>query len=420
MLPCSPIATCLLVLTPWLVACSSQDGRAGASTPDAATMSGGGAGGAGAAGSGGAGSGGAAGSAPSPDGPALPAGACSDLALGVCRIADPGVGHVPLSRAGANGLALDPGSGLVYVVINGETRVWCGDVGQAMPGLSIVDPAARVEKAIVETAEGPVWPLVDAQRRKVYVAGSARGVVAVHDPVTGALERSITIGGRPHDLGLDVAGSSLLVSNTFDMSQTYVSVVNVDTGVVLTNLQVPMLPHKVVVDEARRVGYAVSLGAGEITSVDLATGARLGQLSSGPIPQTSAMVFSPATRRLYVGKTGGSTPGSGSTIVAVDVDTGSIVGEVGTFTPGARVPTRPWGGFGLDEASQLLYAAVANSNDVVVIDLATMKPAGLFAVDACPWAVTLDLQRGVGYVSSNQAAALTTFDLAKVRRAVGR
>ena len=284
-----------------------------------------------------------------------------------------------------------------------------------------MDPVAGRETAMVATAEGPVWPLADPRRGKVYVAGSGgSGTVAVHHPRTGVLERSFSLGGRPHDLGLDPGGSLMLVSNTFDKSQTWLSLVNVENGAVVSNIQVPELPHKVVVDGSTRTGYAVSLGSGRITAVDLATGARLREFSSGPIPQTSAMAFSPSRGRLYVGKTGGSTPATGSTVVAVDVRSGSVVAEVGTFTPASSIPTRPWGGFGLDDANGLLYAAVANSSFVAVIDLATMKTVGLFEVDACPWAVALDVSRGVGYVSSNQTAALTVFDLAKIMKAIGR
>lgn len=346
---------------------------------------------------------------------------CADQTLGVCKIADAGIRHIALSRAGANGLALDAASGRVYVVINGATSPWCGDVGQFQSGLSIVDPAANQELAIVATGVAPVWPLVDAQRGKVYVAGSgASGTVAVHHPVTGTLERSFVLGGRPHDLGLDPAGNLMLVSNTFDLSQTWISLVNVVSGAIAATIQVPSLPHKVVVDATARRAYAVSLGAGQITEVDLATGAKLREFTSGPIPQTSAMSYSPSTKRLYVGKTAGSTPSGGHTVVAVDVASGAVVGSVGTFTPASPVGRRAWGGFGLDDANGLLYAAVANSNMVAVVDMVAMKPVAVFDVDACPWAVTLDVARGFGYVSSNQSAALTVFDLKKVMQAIGR
>jgi len=232
--------------------------------------------------------------------PATPTGgtsatsSCVDTSLGVCTIRDAGITHIPLSRAGANGLAVDARSGLVYVVINGETGVWCGGTQKYPEGLSIVDPAQLRETALVATGPGPVWPLVDQRRNKVYVAASgAAGTVVVHTPVTGAIERSFKVGGRPHDLGLDPAGSLMLVSNTFDKSQTFISLLNVDTGVVQANIQVPELPHKVAVDELNRVAYTVSLGAGGITAVDLATGTKRGSLSSGSIPQTSAMVYSP-------------------------------------------------------------------------------------------------------------------------------
>lgn len=346
---------------------------------------------------------------------------CDDMSLGVCTLADAGVTHIAVASPGANGLALDPTSGFVYVVINGATSVWCGG-SQDYPGrFSIVDPQQNKELANVTTGPGPVWPLVDEKRQRVYVAASgAAGTVVAHDPKTGAMETSFTLGGRPHDMGLDNAGSSMLVSNTFDKSQTYISLLNVDSGMVLDHFQVPQLPHKVVVDEAKRMAYAVSLGAGEITAVDLASGKVAKTFSSGMIPQTSAMVFSPKRNLLYVGKTAGSSPNAGTTIVGVDVTTGEIKAEVGTFLPNSMMQTRPWGGFGLDDEKGLLYAAVANSNWVVVVDIDAVKPLAVFEVDACPWAVTLDIPRRRGYVSSNGAAMLSVFDLDKVEAALGR
>jgi DNA-binding beta-propeller fold protein YncE len=346
---------------------------------------------------------------------------CSDQSLGVCRIADAGVRQIPLARAGANGLAVDPSTGRVYIAINGATTPWCGDAGAITPGLSIVDPSANREVAVVTTGESPVWPLVDVTRGKVYVAGSGgRGTVAVHNRTTGALERSIVLGGRPHDLGIDPAGSRMVVSNTFDLTQRFVSVVDVATDAIVSTISVPDLPHKVVVDSAARVAYVVSLGAGQVTAIDLVSGAKLRDFSSGLIPQTSAMAYSPARRRLYVAKTAGTTPTSGTTIVSIDPATGTIEASMGTFTPSSPSPTRAWGGFGLDDANGLLYAAVANSSLVSVVDLATLKPLAVFGVADCPWAVALDVARGTGYVASNRTAMLTAFDLAKVKRAIGR
>ena len=350
-----------------------------------------------------------------------PTAVCSDTTTGVCRIADAGLRHIRISRAGANGLVVDTATGWVYVAINGVTSPWCGDVGTFQTGLSLVDGAAGMEVATVATGESPVWPFVDSQRGKVYVAGSGgQGTVVTHDARSGAIERIATVGGRPHDLGLDPAGPLMVVSNTFDRSQTFASVLDVATGVVAANIPVPFLPHKVVVDAGARVAYVASLGAGEITAVDLTTGAKLREFTSGPIPQTSAMIYSPLRRRLYVGKTAGAMPGAGTTIVAVDPGSGAVVGEAGTFTPASPTPARAWGGFGLDDGQGLLYAAMGNTNFVAVVDVAAMKPVAIFEVDACPWAVALDVGRDTGYVSSNQSAMVTAFSLSKVMRAIGR
>ncbi len=346
---------------------------------------------------------------------------CVDWSTGVCEIADVGLELIPVATPGANGLTVHPTTGDVYLVLNGAD-FWCsgqpdGDATYAET-LSIIDGSTATEVANVPTDPGPVWPIVDVARDRVYVAASgAGGTIVAHDPATGSALETWNLGGRPHDMGLDVQGSTMVVSNTYDMSQTYVSVWDLDDEVELSHPAVPGLPHKIVVDDDERVAYVVSLGAGEITAIDLVTGQVVDTLSSGDIPQTSGMVFSPSRRILYVGKTAGTTPEEGNTLVAVDVDTGQIVGTTGTFLPNVSTPTRPWQ-MALDDETGLLYAALANSSSVIVVNVDTMTPVGLIEVDTCPWAVVLDVDRGYGYVSHNEAATVARFDLDKVTSAL--
>ena len=124
-----------------------------------------------------------------------------------------------LAVKGAEGIAIDPVSGLAYIGLNGTIVSGCeGDpslTGVTGPGadrgpgrdqMSIVDPSASIEVAAVPTGEAPIWPTIDANRGVVYMMGSGgAGTVTVHDPTDGRVLQVITVGGKPHMGGLDLS-----------------------------------------------------------------------------------------------------------------------------------------------------------------------------------------------------------------------
>ena len=278
-------------------------------------------------------------------------------------------------------------------------------VGSRSNTLSVVDPVGGREIAAVKTEPGPVWPLVDAARGVVYVAASTEGRVAVHRVRTGAKLETIQVGGLPHDLGL--FGDVLIVSNTNDGSQRYMSVVDVATGKVRATHEVAWFPHRIAIDEASKRAYMMSVESGTITVVDMRSGKVIADFDSGG---GGTMTFSTATRRLFVP---GRDAGRPNTIRVIDADSRELLGEIGPFTgPGHQA-------FGLtvDEQRGLLYATVGDSNLVGVADIDTLEPLGVFEVDTCPWGVRLDPERGRGYVTSPARGTLGIFDLIVVAAA---
>ena len=83
----------------------------------------------------------------------------------------------------------------------------------------------------------------------------------------------------------------------------------------------------------------------------------------------------------------------------------------------------PWGMW-VDEANELLFAALPNANSVGVVDLKSLEHVLNIQVGECPYAVSLDIERKIG-VSTNQGTpsintSATVFDLCKVYEKLGR
>lgn len=323
-------------------------------------------------------------------------------------VLDVAVRSIALTGGGTNGLDIDPSTGLVYAVNNASTSDWCGvPVGARSNTLSIVDADAGREIASVPTDPGPVWPLVDSTRDVVYVAASTEGRVAVHRLGSGQKVKSISVGGLPHDLGLEPRAGLLIVSNTNDGSQRYMSVVDPASGTVRAHHRVARFPHRIAFDAAEARAYMMSVESGTITVVDMRTGEVIDSFDSGG---GGTMAFSSRARRLFVP---GRNAGAPNTIRALDADTHAFIGEIGAFAGAGHQAF----GLTVDERRGLLYATVGDSNLVGVADIQTLQPLGVFEVDTCPWGVRLDPARGRGYVTSPARGTVGVFDLEAVAAA---
>ena len=325
---------------------------------------------------------------------------------------------IKLTGAGPQGLELDSKTGLVYVANNGSIISGCkGDTsksgGQASlqagaNKLSIVDPSSGKETVSVPTDSGPIWPLVDNKRNVVYVAGSGNGKVAIHELGTGKKTDSINIGGRPHAFGLSESGV-LIVSNTNDSTQTFMSAVNVNTKQVIAHHKAPELPHGIAFDSVKNVFYMVGVKNGTVAIIDAKTGEVKSTFAGTEgFGNSNMLAFSPSTRKLFI-----SDSKTITSITVVDVDSQKMIQSVG-FT---QTPSPTWG-MAVDETNGLLYAALPNSNAVGVMDIKSLKPLALIPVDECPYAVRLDTERGLGFTANQVNATVSVFDLKKVTSSI--
>jgi hypothetical protein len=335
---------------------------------------------------------------------------------------------------GAQGMALDPNSGLVYIGLNGNIVAGCdGDVSRSGPApqrpgahqMSIVDPSAGRELRAVPTGTGPIWPTVDPARRIVYMAGSGSGKVTVHDLTSGDTLSSITVGGLPHAGGLDYTTRLMVVGNTVRTGpsvaeQNHASVIDTATGRVVREFETSPAPHGIVVDQDRHLTYFTAVGDGAIVVVNSATG----QVVASGVPKSkygtadgnnNLLARQAATRRLFQVN---AQPGATGILVVDEVTlTAESVIAFGT--------TRyiPWGMW-VDEPNRLLFAALPNAHAIGIVDLDSLAHVGMIPVGSCPYAVVVDPERRIGLTSNqgtpSENTSASIFDLCPVYAASGR
>lgn len=336
---------------------------------------------------------------------------------------------------GAEGIALDPSTGLVYIGLNGNIISGCqGDaslggaplpIGAGTNQMSIVDPSAAREVAAVPTGQAPIWPTVDPNRRVVYMMGSGgTGTVTVHNASDGRTLRTITVGGRPHMAGLDYSTGLMVVGNTVRSSnviteQNHATVINTATDTITRTFETSPAPHGMVVDQDRDLMYFPAVGDGAIVVMSAATG----QVLFSGIPKSAygadfggnnMLARQAATRRLFQVNT---QPGQTGILVADEI---TLTAEkvIGLSHSGV-----PWG-MSVDEPNRLLFAALPNANAIGVVDLDTLTHVANIPVGSCPYAVMVDPQRRIG-VTSNQGtptenASASILNLCPVYTAAGR
>ncbi|MSO83614.1 MAG: hypothetical protein EXQ53_10025 [Acidobacteria bacterium] len=335
---------------------------------------------------------------------------------------------------GAEGLALDPSTGLVYIGLQGTIITGCeGDASQggtALPPagsaqMSIVDPAASREIAVVSTGQAPIWPTVDPNRRVVYMMGSGgAGTVTVHNASDGRVIKTITVGGKPHMGGLDYSTGLMVVGNTVRSSnviteQNHATVVNTATDTIAREFETAPAPHGMVVDQERDLIYFSAVGDGAIVVMSAATG----QVLFSGIPKSvygsafggnNMLTRQAATRRLFQVNT---QPGKTGILVADEI---TLTAEK-VITLGNNAV--PWG-MSVDEPNRLLFAALPNTNVVGVVDLDTLTQVASIPVGACPYAVVVDPERRRA-ITTNQGtpredATASILNLCPVYAATGR
>jgi DNA-binding beta-propeller fold protein YncE len=198
-------------------------------------------------------------------------------------------------RGGFGRMAVAPDGRTIYVA-NTSNRAF-----------GVLDLAGGASNVLTPTV-APVDVAITPDGKTVYYAGCKSictpGFVQVFDTGTHIFKQAIAIDGNPYRIALSPDATRAYTANLTGPS---LSVVDLASGRLTTNLPVPVQPTGLAVTRDGSLIYVASQTAGTLTVIDAAS---LAARASAAIAQAREVVVSPDGRRAYVS--------SGDRVVVVD------------------------------------------------------------------------------------------------------
>lgn len=263
------------------------------------------------------------------------------------------------------GIAIEPGTGLVYVT---SRDGWI---------VSVIDPEVRAVVQELGTGQGPIGVAADPSNGLVYTADQGNGTVTAIDIASGGAFAQTDVGGSP--FGLAVEPSTHRVWATLEDGR--LAVVAISAAGLEDTVAVGAAPRGIAWNEVDGRFYVANQGDGTVSVVDPSARAVVATIDVGPNP--AGVAVDPRSGRVLV------TNQLGDSVSIIDADGG--VGSVAVGINPVAVAVDPEAG----------AAYVVNSDATIsVIDLAQDVVVDTIPVGGTPTAVAVDPGTGVVYVTN--------------------
>lgn len=283
---------------------------------------------------------------------------------------------IPLGRR-ARGLALSPDGRQLYVALSGApvggqeaVHVNTAVLSRQTDGIGVID---AVQLRLVRTLAGVSTPeqlVVSRDGRKLYVASEDTGTAVVLDAATGRTLAVFTVGREPAGVGISHDGRWVYVSSEVDDE---VTVIDTQVDVVVATVPTCARPRAIVFARSSPRAYVSCEDAAEVALFDVHRHREIRRLSvPGLGARPMGLALSPDEQTLYV------ATGRGGTLVAMATQ------ERHRVRASVAVGQRPWG-ISVSADGRRIYTANGPSNDVSIVDAASMKVLERVAVGGGPW-----------------------------------
>ena len=240
-------------------------------------------------------------------------------------------------------------------------------------GVAAVDTATMKVSKVFEAGSDPEQFDLAADGR-LYVANEDSATATVLDTKTGRIVARVPVGREPEGVRVSPDGKYVLVTNESDNS---VSIIDTKTLKEVKHVVVGKRPRDAAFTPDGKIAYLSGEFDSSLYRIRVPEGdpvVRVLQLDASSRPMSVRL--DTKRNRLY------ASTGRGGKIVVLDVSgTPKQIGEV-------KVGARPWG-FALTADGKYLYAANGPSNDVSVVDTATLKVISTIPVGSSPWGVAV-------------------------------
>lgn len=283
---------------------------------------------------------------------------------------------IPLGRR-ARGLALSPDGRHLYVALSGAPvdgqdagHLHTAVLARQADGVGVID---AVKLRLVGTLSGVSAPeqlVVSRDGRKLYVASEDTGTAVVLDAATGKTLAVFTVGREPEGVGISHDGRWVYVSSEVDDE---VTVIDTQVDTVVATVPTCARPRAIVFARSSPRAYVSCEDAAKVALFDVQRHREIRRL---PVPGLGArpmgVALSPDEQTLYV------ATGRGGTLVAMATK------ERHHVRASVAVGQRPWG-ISVSADGRRIYTANGPSNDVSIVDAASMKVLERVAVGGGPW-----------------------------------
>jgi YVTN family beta-propeller protein len=280
------------------------------------------------------------------------------------------------------GISVSHDGSQVYVALSGLPKCppavpdeECEKLGRDVKadGVAVIDTKTLKVTKVFEAGSDPEQFDLGSDGR-LYVANEDIATATVLDTKTGKIIARVKVGEEPEGVRVSPDGRYTLVTNESDNS---ISVIDTKTLKEVKHIIVGKRPRDVAFTPDGKMAYVSGEFDSSVYRIRIPEGApveRIVQLDANAKPM--AVKLDSKRNRLYV------STGRGGKVAVIDVSgTPKLLREI-------PVGQRPWG-IALSADGKWLYTANGPSNDVSVVDTASMKVVKKIPVDKSPWGVAL-------------------------------
>jgi YVTN family beta-propeller protein len=241
-------------------------------------------------------------------------------------------------------------------------------------GVAAVDTKTLQVKKVYQAGSDPEQFDISPDGR-LFVANEDSATATVLDLKSGAIVARVPVGKEPEGVRVAPGGKWVLVTNESDNS---ISIVDAKSLQVVKSVTVGKRPRDIAFMPDGKTAYVSGEFDSSLYRIHVPEGhpvERVVQLDKDARPMS--VKLDPQKKRVYV------STGRGGKVAVLDVSapTPKLIQQV-------AVGTRPWG-IALSADGTRLYTANGPSNDVSVVDTATLQVIKKIPVGKSPWGVAL-------------------------------
>jgi YVTN family beta-propeller protein len=241
-------------------------------------------------------------------------------------------------------------------------------------GIAAVDTKTLQVKKIYQAGSDPEQFDISSDGR-LFVANEDSATTTVLDLKSGAIVARVPVGKEPEGVRVAPGGQFVLVTNESDNS---ISIVDAKTLKIVKSVTVGKRPRDIAFMPDGKTAYVSGEFDSSLYRIHVPEGDPVEKVMQfGKDERPMSVRLDPKHKRVYV------STGRGGKIAVVDVS-----GTEPKLVQEVAVGMRPWG-IALSADGSRLYTANGPSNDVSVVDTATLKVIAKIAVGKSPWGVAL-------------------------------